>query len=207
MKKLKSFTFGLFAFIAVNFCVIESSCEAATKDDVANRIERYVSWAESIASNPVHGYSQGEENATEKNPYTGSREGPDYDCSALVYHALQYAGFDMIGAWQQNPDYMKLYKGKQFSGDADTIWPDMQRIGGFKKFTWDEIKNKLQRGDILCDPTRHVAIYIGNGLTVEARGVNNPKGGSYETGDQGGEIDFYNAQNRGWKEVYRYVGK
>lgn len=205
MKKFISLTLGLIAFVAVNFSA--ESAFAETKSEIQNRIERYVLWAESIAKDPVHGYSQGAENATTKNPYTGSREGPDYDCSSLVYHSLQYAGFDMIGAWQKNPDYMKLYNGKQFSGDADTIWPDMQKIGGFKKFTWDEIKNNLQRGDIVCDPTRHVAIYRGNGQTVEARGVNNPKGGDYRTGDQGGEIDFYSVQNRGWKEVYRYVGK
>ena len=206
MKNFIGLALGLAAFVAVNLCNIET-ISAATNNEVQNRIERYVLWAEAIARDPVHGYSQGAENATAKNPYTGSREGPDYDCSALVYHALQYAGFDMIGAWQKNPDYMKLYNGKQFSGDADTIWPDMQRLGGFKKFTWDEIKNNLQRGDIVCDPTRHVAIYIGGGLTVEARGVNNPKGGDYKTGDQGGEIDIYNVENRGWKEVYRYVGK
>ncbi|MBQ1914442.1 MAG: hypothetical protein II178_04395, partial [Selenomonadaceae bacterium] len=40
---------------------------------------------------------------------------------------------------------------------------------------------------------------------VEARGVNNPRGGDWRTGDQGGEIDFYEAQGRNWKEVYRYT--
>ena len=62
------------------------------------------------------------------------------------------------------------------------------------------------RGDILCIPQHHVAFYIGDGKTVEARGVNNPTGlGRYETGDQGGEIDFYSAHDRYWTEVYRYV--
>ncbi|MBQ1511129.1 MAG: hypothetical protein IIZ54_09615 [Selenomonadaceae bacterium] len=78
-------------------------------------------------------------------------------------------------------------------------------VGGFSKYSWDSVKNNLMRGDILCDPQYHVAIYIGNGKTVEARGVNNPRGGDWRTGDQGGEIDFYEAQGRNWKEVYRYT--
>ena len=173
----------------------------------ANPMEKAVAWALQVAADNRHGYSQGAENATANNPYTGSREGPDYDCSSLVYHALEQAGFPIIAAWQKNPDYYKLYNGKQLTGDADTIWPDLQKIGGFTKYSWAEVKDNLQRGDILCRPEAHVAIYIGNGKTVEARGVNNPKGGEYRTGDQGGEIDCYSAYGRGWTEVYRYTGK
>ena len=99
---------------------------------------------------------------------------------------------------------MSRYDGKQLTGDADTIWTDLGE--GWIKISWNDAEDNLQRGDILCAPQRHVAIYIGDGMTVEARGVNNPKGGSYETGDQGGEIDFYSAFGRGWTEVYRYVG-
>ena len=170
-------------------------------------IERALQWAIEIAKDPAHGYSQGAENATPENPYTGSREGPDYDCSSLVYHSLEHGGFQIIKAWHNNPMFMSRYNGRQFSGDADTIWMDLKKIGGWKKFSWDKIKDKLKRGDILCIPQKHVAFYIGNGQTVEARGVNNPRGGSYETGDQGGEIDIYESENRGWTEVYRYIGK
>ncbi len=174
---------------------------------IDSRVESAVQWAIEIANDPIHGYSQGAENATPSHPYTGSREGPDYDCSSLVYHAFQNAGFDIIGAWHKNPEYMKRYNGRQFSGDADTIWDDLKVLGGWQKFSWAEVADNLQRGDILCRPQFHVAIYMGDGLTVEARGVNNPTGmGRYETGDQGGEIDFYPAQGRGWIEVYRYVG-
>ncbi|SDG68890.1 NlpC/P60 family protein [Selenomonas sp. WCT3] len=170
-------------------------------------MEKAVQWAMSIADDPRHGYSQGAENATASCPYTGSREGPDYDCSSLVYHALDHAGFPIIAAWQKNPDFYRLYNGKQETGDADTIWPDMQRIGGFTRYSWAAVKDDLKRGDILCKPDAHVAIYIGNGKTVEARGVNNPRGGSWRTGDQGGEIDYYSAYGRNWTEVYRYTGK
>ena len=187
--------------VALATLLIMNSAQAAD-----NRVEVAVQWAIDIANDQTHGYSQGAENATDWRPYTGSRESPDYDCSSLVYHALNHAGFPIIDAWHKNPLYMSRYNGKQYSGDADTIWTDLQTLGGWKKFSWAEVKDNLIRGDILCAPQRHVAIYIGDGKTVEARGVNNPRGGSYATGDQGGEIDFYDAQNRGWTEVYRYVG-
>lgn len=180
--------------------MIMSSAQAADVEDA-------VQWAIDIANDQTHGYSQGAENATDWRPYTGSREGSDYDCSSLVYHAFNHAGFKIIDNWHKNPLYMSRYNGKQFTGDADTIWTDLSCDGGWQKFSWAEIADNLQRGDILCAPQRHVAIYIGDGMTVEARGVNNPTGrGRYETGDQGGEIDFYSAYNRGWTEVYRYVG-
>ena len=171
------------------------------------RVEKAVQFAIEIAKDDVHGYSQGAENATPHRPYTGSREGPDYDCASLVYHAFQHGGFNIIDNWHKNPNYMARYGGRQYSGDADTIWEDLSRDGGWAKYSWNEVKDSLQRGDILCRPEFHVAIYVGEGLTVEARGVNNPTGlGRFETGDQGGEIDFYPAQNRGWTEVYRYLG-
>ena len=187
-------------FMTLAACLIMNTAQAAD-------VEVAVQWAIDIANDQTHGYSQGAENATAWRPYTGSREGPDYDCSSLVYHAFNHAGFKIIDNWHKNPLYMSRYNGKQFTGDADTIWADLSCDGGWKKFSWYEVADNLVRGDILCAPQRHVAIYIGDGLTVEARGVNNPKGGSYDKGDQVGEIDFYSAYNRGWTEVYRYVGE
>ena len=167
----------------------------------AQSVEDALQFAISIANDDSHGYSQG------MPPYQGSRESPDYDCSALIYHSLQHAGFHIIDNWHNNPKYWTRYNGQQYSGDADTIWEDLSVDGGWQKFSWYEVADNLQRGDILCTPEHHVAFYIGDGKTVEARGVNNPTGrGRYETGDQGGEIDFYSAYNRGWTEVYRYVG-
>ena len=185
---------------------IQSIYESNGKAEAAdNRVEMAVQWAIGIANDQSHGYSQGAENATANSPYTGSREGPDYDCSSLVYHAFNHAGFDIIAAWRKNPECYSRYNGDQETGDADTIWADLQTIGGFTKYSWESVKNDLKRGDILCYPEQHVAIYIGDGKTVEARGVNNPRGGDWRTGDQGGEIDFYNAQGRNWTEVYRYT--
>lgn len=190
-----------FAIMAVASCLIMNSAQA-----IDSRVESAVQWACAIANDQIHGYSQGAENATAYNPYTGSRDAPDYDCSSLVYYAFNHGGFNIIDNWHKNPKFMSRYNGKQYVGDADTIWEDLSVDGGWKKFSWAEVADNLQRGDILCRPQFHVAIYIGDGKTVEARGVNNPRGGSYQTGDQGGEIDFYDAQGRGWTEVYRYTG-
>ena len=187
--------------------VIAMSLMTSSAQAIDSRVESAVQWAIEIAKDETHGYSQGAENATPSRPYTGSREGPDYDCASLIYHAFNQAGFNIIDNWHRNPEYMSRYNGRQYSGDADTIWEDLSIDGGWVKYSWAEVADNLQRGDILCRPQFHVAIYIGDGMTVEARGVNNPTGmGRYETGDQGGEIDFYDAYGRGWTEVYRYVG-
>ena len=45
-------------------------------------VEQAVAWAESIARDDSHGYSQ------------GGREGQDFDCSSLVCRSLRAAGFD-----------------------------------------------------------------------------------------------------------------
>ena len=194
----------IFCALIVAGCLLTNSAFA----EVDPRVEKAVQWAIDIANDQTHGYSQGSVNATPSRPYTGSREGPDYDCSALVYHAFQYGGFKIIDRWRNNPKSMLRYEGKQKSGDADTIWEDLSKGDkGWRKYGWNDVKDRLQRGDILCRPQAHVAIYIGDGMTVEARGVNNPKGGDWATGDQGGEIDFYSAYDRGWTEVYRYVGE
>ena len=203
MKKLY---YGLVTMLVAAMLVITPRVVSAEANTSASSLEKALDWAMKIASDKRHGYSQGKENATASHPYTGSREGPDYDCASFIYHALDYAGFPIMAAWQHNPAYESRYQGRQLTGDADTIWPDLQKIGGFKKYPWYAVKNNLQRGDILCNPGYHVAFYVGDGWTVEARGVNNPVGGAWRTGDQGGEIDCYSAYNRGWTEVYRYIG-
>ena len=211
-KILKSFIAAVLIF---NF----TNAEATKNIMPDSRVESAVKWAIDIANDDTHGYSQGAENATEKNPYTGSREGalpaeerylgwtPDFDCSSLIYWALEKGGFSIIEQWQNNnPKFWKSYNGKQYTGDAATVWQDLEPLGSWTKYSFNEVKNNLRRGDILYKKG-HISIYIGNGQTVQARGVNNPKNrGHYETGDQGGEIDFYKVQDHRWTEVYRYTG-
>ena len=123
----------IFATAIIGGCLMMNSTPAQAID---SRVESAVQWAIEIANDETHGYSQGAENATAYNPYTGSREGPDYDCSSLVYHAFNHGGFAIIDAWHKNPKYMSRYNGRQYSGDADTIWEDLSVGGGWKKFSW-----------------------------------------------------------------------
>ncbi len=179
-----------------------------TEAALDSRVEAALEYAISIAQDNSHGYSQG----AGIGQYQGTREGAligaassDFDCSSLVYWSLEKGGFPIIEQWWKNPEYIARYEGEQYTGDADTVWMDLEVLGGWTKYSWSAIQNNLQRGDILYKDG-HIAFYIGNGQTVEARGVNNPRGGEYRPGDQGGEIDIYEAQGRGWTEVYRYVG-
>lgn len=138
-------------------------------------IEKMVQWAINTANDSSHGYSQ------------SNRTGPDYDCSSFVYYALENAGFKIVTA-------------KGYAGDASTLWSDLQSLGSWQKYSFSSVSSSLARGDILCNPDRHAAIYIGDGKTVEARGVSF---GSPETGDQGEEISFGGIEGRSFTEVYR----
>ncbi|MBQ9377396.1 MAG: C40 family peptidase [Schwartzia sp.] len=180
-----------------------SHAREAKKTVGEGKMEKAVRWAIRIADDQRHGYSQGP-TAEHPEQYDGDRDGPDYDCSSLVYWALDHAGFPIIDAWRKNPIFQSEYQGKQKVGDADTVWPDLQVIGGFTRYTREEIEGRLMRGDILCNPDTHIGLYIGDGKTVEAKGVNY---GERRTGDQGREIDFFDADAPWWTEVYRYTGE
>lgn len=155
-----------------------TSTNNSTVSNPNANIEKMVQWAINIAEDQTHGYSQ------------ANRTGPDYDCSSFVYYALENAGFKVVTA-------------RGYAGTAETIWEDLQSLTGWQKYDWDTVKASLVRGDILNNPDRHSAIYIGNLKTVEAHGVSR---GSSETGDQGEEIDYGGIEGRNFTEVYRYTG-
>lgn len=140
-------------------------------------VEKMMQWAESIANDQSHGYSQ------------ASRNGPDYDCSSFVYYALQAGGFDVIG--------IRGYAGMADSG----LWEDLSKITGWKKYNYSDVQGSIQRGDILMRLNAHVALAADSIRTVEAIGQSY---GSAETGDQGEEIGYHNIEGRHWDEVYRY---
>ena len=98
----------------------------------------YVKWALDIADNAEHGYSQ------------RRRDGnPDYDCSSLVWYALNQAGFDV--------------------GSSAFATPTMPSVLQSAGFTMHEFKSvdELQPGDIMLNPG-HTEIYTGDGKTVGA---------------------------------------
>lgn len=144
------------------------------------QIESYVSFMERVAADQTHGYSQ------------ESRWGtPDYDCSSLVITALEQAGIPA------------KTKGATYTGNLYNVLT----LLGFK----DVISNiaiasgtGCQRGDILmyhkAGNIGHVAVYVGGGKIVHARGRSY---GSADPGDQGTEIAVTSYNNPGWQYVFR----
>ena len=144
-------------------------------------VEKAVQWAIDIANSPDHGYDW------------GSRNGPDYDCSSLVYHAFKQAGFNVMSG--------------NVAGSTYTMRKDFTAAG----FTWHSgmgnTVDGLQRGDILLDEASHVEIYIGNNQNVGAH--ISETGGTYcgQKGDQTGhEIDVGKWYAHPWDGVLRYGG-
>lgn len=137
-------------------------------------VEAAVQWAINIANDPSHGYDQ------------TNRNGPDYDCSSLVWHAFTEGGGFNLGSYAFSTYYM----------------PQILTGAGFTQHTFTSVQ-ELQRGDILLRDG-HTEIYIGNQQDVGAH--SNEFGGitGGRTGDQTGhEIsisDFY----PNWLYYYRY---
>lgn len=159
------------------FSAVDGSGNSSTAPAKSASVEKMMQWAESIANDQSHGYSQ------------ASRNGPDYDCSSFVYYALQAGGFDVIGI-------------RGYAGVADAgLWEDLSKITGWKKYNYSDVQGNIQRGDILMRMDAHVALAASSIKTVEAIGQSY---GSAETGDQGEEVGFHNIEGRQWDEVYRY---
>jgi hypothetical protein len=125
-----------------------------------------------------------------------NRCGPNYDCSSLVISAFRAAGLTI----NANSTHDML---TGFS-------PEL----GFKHIPWYS-GMQLYRGDVLLKPASHTALYVGDGLVVEAHLAEN--GTIYgATGDQGyymyngkrvnqeeisyGSYDF----GRRWDNILRY---
>lgn len=107
----------------------------------------------------------------------------DYDCSSLTISALRVAGVDTRWA---------TYTGNMRSALT---------LSGFYCRGFDNLK----RGDILLNDTYHVAVYIGNGMLVQASG--NEWGGAVggAPGDQTGyEIWSCSYYDYPWDTVLRY---
>lgn len=144
-------------------------------------IEKYVKWAQRIAADNTHGYSQ------------AVRWSPDYDCSSFVISALEAAGLPM-----------KAY-GASYTGNM----AQALKACGFTKVKGVNLStgSGLLRGDILLNPAIHTEIFIGNNQAVGAHC--SETGGKYgKAGDQtGNEISVQTYRNKYYSEVWRYGGK
>ncbi|WP_338024637.1 CHAP domain-containing protein [Bifidobacterium aerophilum] len=161
-------TVSVIAAILSLFIGGSSSSAACTSGQTA----AYLAWAKSIADDDSHGYSQ------------THRDGPDYDCSSLVYYALKAAGYAVPdSAWNTT--------------SAAAALPDL----GFEKL--DYSPGALQAGDIIWSDA-HMEFYAGDGKYVGARhdedgGIDGPR-----TGDQTGqEVAVYDSAPGGMSVIWR----
>ena len=113
-------------------------------------------------------------------------EGGECDCSSLVIHCLQEAGFDTGDA---------SYTGNLSEELCARGWVRVANDGN------------PQRGDILLNDSHHVAVYIGGGLLCQASRNENHGANGGQPGDQ----DGYETNTRGyydypWNCYLRYGG-
>lgn len=136
--------------------------------------DSYVDWALAIAKDDSHGYSQ------------IWRDGPDYDCSSLVIHALQHAGYRTGYA---------TYTGNMYSELSKYGWR-----------SYSLSNTALQYGDILLNDAYHTAIYLANGWLVQASSDENHSWQGYKSGDQTGkEIWYRTYYNYPWTRILRHA--
>ena len=158
--------------------IFDSAVAFIKKTFGSNKIEQAVRWAIGIANDNSHGYDQ------------AHRTGPDYDCSSLVTIALQKAGFGV------NVGTTFTMLGQLISAGFKDVTNSVGLGSG----------SGMKRGDVLLNPKRHTAMYVGDGKIVHARinefgGVTGGK-----TGDQtGNEIAVTPYHNHPWTYVLRYA--
>lgn len=142
-------------------------------------IEKAVQFAESIANDNTHGYSQARRDG-----------GIDTDCSKLVITALRSAGFD-TGSASYTGDMLAPILAAGFSDVAGSV--NLRTGAG------------LMRGDILLRPKAaskngHTAFYIGDGKIVQAQSDYDGKLGD----SSGREIRIQNYYDSPFTHVLRY---
>lgn len=137
----------------------------------------YLQWAIDIANDDTHGYSQ------------CSRNGPDYDCSSLVYYSLLNTG----------------YSQEELGGYAFNVTREIQILPQIGFVRHNYVESELQAGDILVR-SGHTGIYAGDGQVVQASSSREGNGLCGRTGDQTG-TEVWVSQNTGnWSSYYRKEG-
>lgn len=139
----------------------------------------YVQWAVDIANDETHGYSQ------------CARNGPDYDCSSLVYYSLLNTGYT-----QEELGGYAFATSREFQ-----ILPQI----GFDMHSYNQ--SELQPGDILWRDG-HTGIYVGDGQVVEASSSRQsypgmPFGYCGDTGDQDGTEVWVHENSNNWTHYFR----
>ena len=148
------------------------------------KTEKAIQQMENWANDDSHGYDQ---------DYRWGEKG-DYDCSSAVIQAWENAGVKVKSG------------GATYTGDMKNVFLK----NSFKDVTASvnvKTGSGLQRGDVLLNEAKHVAMYCGNGKEVEAS--INEKGTAHggQPGDQTGkEFLIRSYRNYPWNCVLRYAG-
>lgn len=154
-----------------------------------NRVEKAVRFMIYIAQDNSHGYDQ--------NQRWGERG--DYDCSSLTIIAFEKAGFPA------KSKYGATYTGNMKQAFLNCGFKDVRNVVNLYTGAG------LIRGDILLNEVHHVAVYIGNGLIVQASINELGRATGGRPGDQSGyEINiskYKNYHRGGWDIVLRYEEK
>lgn len=113
-------------------------------------------------------------------------EGGEADCSSLVIHCLQEAGFDTGDA--------------SYTGNMS----DELCARGWRRVAND---GHPQRGDVLLNDVHHTAVYIGDGLLCQASRNENHGANGGQPGDQDGwETNTRGYYDYPWNCYLRYGG-
>ena len=153
------------------------------------RVEKAVRFMIDIAQDSSHGYDQ--------NQRWGERG--DYDCSSLTITAFEKTGFPV------KSKYGATYTGNMKQAFINCGFKDVRNAVNLSTGAG------LKRGDLLLNEIHHVAIYIGNGLIVQASINELGRATGGRPGDQTGyEINiskYKNYHSGGWDCVLRYEEK
>lgn len=153
------------------------------RGDTVTKIEKAVRQMETWANDPAHGYDQ---------VYRWGERG-DYDCSSAIIQACQNAGIPVKTG------------GATYTGNMYGVFLK----NGFKDVTASvnlATGAGLQRGDVLLNHARHVAMYCGKGMEVEASINEKGTATGGRPGDQTGkEFLIRPYRNYPWNVVLRHV--
>ena len=142
-----------------------------------------------IAQDSSHGYDQ--------NQRWGERG--DYDCSSFTITAFEKAGFPV------KSEYGATYTGNMKDAFINCGFKDVRNAVNIATGAG------LIRGDVLLNEVHHVAVYIGNGLIVQASINELGRATGGRPGNQTGyEINiskYKNYHRGGWDSVLRYDEK